>query len=89
MRLPLVALALALPVASAAEAPAARPAAKAAVPARLCSDALRARDARSPAAAQLRRLGELPPGDLTLTVVHQIGDCIEPLVVRQGIGAVR
>jgi hypothetical protein len=89
MRLALVALVLALPAASAAEAPAARPAAKAAVPARICSDAMRARHARSAAAPKLRRLGELPPGELTLTVVNQVGDCIEPLVVRQGIGAAR
>jgi hypothetical protein len=87
MRLALVALVLALPAASSAEAPAARPAAKAAAPGRICSDAMRVRQAGSPAAPQLRRLGELPPGNLTLTVVNQVGDCIEPVVVRQGFGA--
>jgi hypothetical protein len=87
MRLALVALALALPAASPAQAPAARPAAEAAAPARICADAMRARNARSPLAPQMKRLGELPPGDLTLTVVNRVGDCIEPVVVRQGIGA--
>jgi hypothetical protein len=48
---------------------------------------MKPRDARSPDSAKLRRLGELPPGDLTLAVVNQIGECIEPLIVRQGMGA--
>jgi hypothetical protein len=88
MRLALVALALALPAASSAEAPApAKAAAKAAVPGRICPDDMRARDARAAPAPRLSRLGELPPGSLTLTVVNQVGDCIEPLTVRQGYGA--
>lgn len=87
MRLALVALAFALPAASSAEAPVPPTAGPAAVPARFCSDDMRVRDARSPQAPQLRRLGELPPGDLTLTVFNRVGDCIEPAVVRQGIGA--
>ncbi|HEX8263517.1 MAG TPA: hypothetical protein VF547_11640 [Allosphingosinicella sp.] len=82
MRLALVAL-LALPAASAAEAPL-RPTPAAATP--ICRDDLRVRDARSPEARRPRRLGELPPGDLTLTVVNRAGDCIEPVVVRQGYG---
>ena len=86
MRLALVAFALALPTASSAEAPAAARAAKAAVPGRICSQDLRVREARPERPAQLKRLGELPPGNLTLTVVNRVGDCIEPVVVRQGIG---
>jgi hypothetical protein len=83
MRLALVALALALPAASSAEAPAA----KTAAPARLCLDPFKVTPVKAPAAPQLKRLGELPPGNLTLTVVNQVGDCIEPVVVRQGFGA--
>jgi hypothetical protein len=88
MHLALVALALVLPAAASAEAPVASRAAKSAASARLCQDPFKMRPARTPPAARLRRLGELPPGDLTLTVVNQVGDCIEPVVVRQGFGAV-
>jgi hypothetical protein len=87
MRLALVALALALPAASSAEAPSARPAAKAAAPARICSDDMRVRHARTPEAERSKRLGELPSGSLTLTVLNRVGDCIEPVTVRQGYGA--
>ncbi len=101
MRLALVALAFAFPAASSAEAPPppARASAEAParmlplprtdgrlVPSRICRDDMRPRNARSPDAARLRRLGELPPGDLTLTVVNQVGECMEPVVVRQGVG---
>jgi hypothetical protein len=87
MRFALVAVALALPAASSAEAPSAGPAAKAPTPARICSDDMKARHARSPQPARPKRLGELPSGSLTLTVVNQVGDCIEPVTVRQGYGA--
>lgn len=87
MRLAVFALALALPAGSSAEAPVPPKAGQAAVSTRLCSDDMRVRNARSPQAPKLRRLGELPPGDLTLTVINRVGDCIEPIVVRQGIGA--
>jgi hypothetical protein len=92
MRLALIASALTLPAASsavppAARAPAASRAAGAFVPSRICGDSLKPRDARSPAAAKPKRLGELPSGDLTLAVVNMVGDCIEPVTVRQGYGA--
>ena len=92
MRLALVALALTLPAASsavppAAKAPTASRAAGAFVPSRICGDSLKPRDARSPDAVKPRRLGELPSGDLTLAVVNKVGDCIEPMTVRQGYGA--
>jgi hypothetical protein len=88
MRLALVALALALPAASSAEAPPpARLSAKAAAPARICSDDMRLRHAGSPEAGGSKRLGELPAGSLTLTVVNHVGRCIEPVTVRQGYGA--
>lgn len=100
MRLALVALVLTLPAASSAEAPAApdRPGAPSAeapapprsansfTPSRICRDDLMFRHARSPEAAKPRRLGELPPGDLTLAVMNRVGDCLEPVIVRQGVG---
>lgn len=86
MRLALVTLVLALPAASAAEAPSRSKAGATGAAAPLCRDELRVRNARSPEARRLTRLGELPPGDLVLTVVNRAGDCIEPLVVRQGYG---
>jgi hypothetical protein len=86
MRLAFVALALALPAASSAGAPIAPRAANAAAPARLCLDRFKVTPVKGPAPPRLKSLGELPPGDLTLTLVNQVGDCIEPVVVRQGFG---
>jgi hypothetical protein len=76
----------ALPAAPTAAAPAADPVALSAMPSRLCRDDVKVRPVRSPEASRPRRLGELPPGDLTLTVVNRVGDCIEPVTVRQGYG---
>ncbi|MGZ8284796.1 MAG: hypothetical protein ACXW27_07230 [Allosphingosinicella sp.] len=94
MRLAVFALALALPAASSAlpvppRATASAPhrLADSAVPSRFCRDDLKVRPIRSPEGAKARRLGELPPGDLTLTVLNRVGDCIEPVTVRQGYGA--
>lgn len=87
MRLALLALALTLPAASSA-LPAAQRLAHSAVPPSLCANAMKVRPVRSPEAAKARRLGELPPGDLTLTVLNRVGDCIEPVIVRQGFGIV-
>lgn len=92
MRLAFLALALALPAASSAlpAAPQSQAAphrlAGSAVPSRLCRDDLKVRPIRSPDGARPRRLGELPPGDLTLTVLNRVGECIEPVTVRQGYG---
>jgi hypothetical protein len=36
---------------------------------------------------ELRRLGELPPGQLTLTVFREVDGCPDPLIVRYGIGS--
>ena len=92
MRLAFLALALALPAASSA-LPAAqplaasqRPAAAAAIPSRFCRDDMKVRPVDSRLSAKPRPLGELPPGELTLTVVNRVGDCIEPVVVRDGYG---
>ncbi|HEX9965207.1 MAG TPA: hypothetical protein VGB04_09515 [Allosphingosinicella sp.] len=100
MRLAIAALALTLPAASSAlpvSSPA-RPSAATApgpvsagtaanVPSRFCRDDMKPRTADSPRAAKPRRLGELPGGDLTLAVVNRVGDCMEPIVVRQGLGS--
>jgi hypothetical protein len=87
MRLALVALVLALPAASSAEAPGPLKAGRTAALAPLCRQDMKVRPARDRDKLRARRLGELPAGDLTLTVVNRVGDCIEPLTVRQGYGA--
>lgn len=94
MRLAFLALASTLPAASsalpAAPPPVAPPAAHRlahpVMPSRLCGDDLKVRPIRSPEGAGARRLGELPPGDLILTVLNRVGDCLEPVTVRQGYG---
>lgn len=40
----------------------------------------------SGAPAESRKLGELPPGDLVLTVYRTENGCPAPLIVRKGIG---
>ena len=40
-----------------------------------------------PRDARPRRLGELPPADLVLTVLRREDGCIVPVIVRYGIGA--
>jgi hypothetical protein len=94
MRLAFLALALTLPAASSAlpvsprtAAPAPHGLAAGAMPSRFCRDDMKVRPISSPQGAGAKRLGELPPGDLTLTVVNRVGDCIEPVTVRQGYGA--
>jgi len=83
MRLAPVALALVLPTAAAAEAPPPPKGAKAS----LCRDAFKVQPARNPDAARARRLGELPPGDLTRAVLNPVDGCLEPITVRHGHGA--
>jgi hypothetical protein len=92
MRLAFLALALTLPATASAlpaEPPSGSPGphrlALGPTPSRICSD-LRVRPVRSPDAAKAKRLGELPPGDLTLTVLNRVGDCIEPMTVGRGYG---
>jgi hypothetical protein len=87
MRLALVALVLALPAASSAEAPVPPRTGSAAALAPICGKDLKVRPVRAREGARMKRLGELPPGDLTLTVVNRVGNCIEPVTVRQGYGA--
>ena len=91
MRLAFLALALTLPAGSSASPPAAPSVvphrlAGGAMPSRFCRDAMKVRPIRSPDGARATPLGELPPGDLTLAVVNRVGDCLEPVTVRQGVG---
>lgn len=95
MRLAFLALALTFPAASSAlpaappsAAPAPHRLADSAMPSRLCAGDMKVRPIRAPDGPKARRLGELPPGDLTLTVLNRVGDCIEPVIVRQGYGAI-
>jgi hypothetical protein len=87
MRLALVALALALPAGSSAEAPARPGAGAAAALAPICGRDMKVRPVRAGETPRLRRLDELPAGSLTLAVVNRVGDCIEPVTVRHGYGA--
>ena len=87
MRLALLALALGLPAASSAEAPVPPKTGQAAALAPICGQDLKVRPVRSGEGLRSKRLAELPPADLTLTVLNRVGACIEPLTVRQGYGA--
>ncbi|HEX8191712.1 MAG TPA: hypothetical protein VF552_02325 [Allosphingosinicella sp.] len=92
MRLAPFMLAALLPAASSAAQTTAPARAPVASPASLgtgtCLRDLR-RDATGPAAtSRPRRLGELPPGDLQLTVMREVDGCREPVIVRQNFGAV-
>ena len=87
MRLALVALVVALPAASSAEAPVPPKAGQTAALAPICGQDLKVRPIRDREGPRAKRLGELPSGDLTLTVLNRVGDCIEPVTVRQGYGA--
>lgn len=87
MRLALVALVLTFPAATTARTPAPPGAATATARAPICGQDLRVRPVTGREGPRAKRLGELPPADLTLTVVNRVGECIEPLIVRQGYGA--
>ena len=47
----------------------------------------RVRHADVAGTARYNRLGDLPPGDLQLAVVREVDGCQEPVIVRQGYGA--
>ena len=82
----------ALPAAAApTNAPAAPPVQLVDPIARPLSDACKRSDvyqAETPAPSQSRKLGDLPPGDLILSVYNQVDGCMEPLIVRYGDGRV-
>ena len=42
--------------------------------------------AETPRRAEGKKLGELPPGDLILSVYNQVEGCMEPVIVRYGDG---
>jgi hypothetical protein len=42
--------------------------------------------AETPKPARGQKLGELPPGDLILSVYNQVDGCMEPVIVRYGDG---
>jgi hypothetical protein len=42
--------------------------------------------ADTPKRAESRKLGELPPGDLILSVYNHVDGCMEPVIVRYGDG---
>jgi hypothetical protein len=50
-------------------------------------DSLSPRIATDAAPPRARRLIELPPGRLELTVLRQVDNCPIPVVLREGIGA--
>ena len=69
------------------QAPAPAPAASAAQSANCQAPTIREadRDSRQPTRPQ--SLGELPAGNLYLTVQRDVDGCIEPVLVRQGFGS--
>jgi hypothetical protein len=90
MRLVILAAALALPAGSGL----AQPASPAAVHnpnkftgARLDCMANRVQHAVHGPKGKFNRLGELPPGDLQRAVVRQVEGCQQPVIVREGYGA--
>jgi hypothetical protein len=42
--------------------------------------------AEAPKPAESRKLSELPPGDLILSVFNHVDGCMEPVIVRYGEG---
>ena len=51
-----------------------------------CDGQIRPRHAGERPRAEARRLDELPPGDLYLTVWRRVDGCVGPVLVRQGYG---
>jgi hypothetical protein len=80
----------ALPAAAAPREPSEAPRAEIAAPAALpMSDTCKRADhynADTPKQAESRKLGELPPGDVILSVYNQVEGCMEPVIVRYGDG---
>ena len=88
--LPALLLALAAPSAAAPSpgAAPAEPARTAAVQAgKDCPYDLAMRHARQRGGTRVERLTELPPGDLFRAVARKVDGCLEPVIVRQNIGA--
>ncbi len=86
MRLPILVAGLTLPLASAAAQsfPEARPGGS--PDQRECYGSI-IHYAEEDKKAVPKRLGELPPGNLILSVVRDVAGCQKPVIVRYGIGA--
>ena len=82
MRAIILLAAFALPVAGSAAPPAA------ATRAHSCASEGIQWAQRTEKRAEIKRLGELPPGAMVLTVVRKVEGCARPVVVRYGIGAI-
>lgn len=87
MRLLSLAALIALPIAAtSAQAP--RPArADASPPERHCPSPFEVHPADGRDQLKARRLGDLPPGKLVLTVMRSVDGCQEPVIVRHDMGA--
>ena len=83
MRLSFLILSLAIPAAALAAPPA--PSLK--PPPKCPADRMIFADEKGQAKAQPRKLGELPPGQLYLSVDRNVAGCRMPVIVRYGIGA--
>jgi hypothetical protein len=85
MRLSFLILSLAIPATAmaATRAPSIKP------PGKCLADRMIFADDKTPRAgkAEPRKLGELPPGRLYLSVDRQVDGCRQPVIVRYGIGA--
>jgi hypothetical protein len=52
-----------------------------------CDPIRNVRRTDAPGTATAQRLIDLPPGNLDLSVMRRIGDCPEPVTIREGYGA--
>jgi hypothetical protein len=83
---PLVLVAFLSATASAAQPPAPAPPARTGEGA-WCDNETRVRHAGEDARGEARRLDRLPPGSLYHAVWRQHGQCVGPVLVREGYGA--
>lgn len=75
---------IAEPVVGAPPASALAPGARNRVTGELCQPALSIPAARRGTPSS-KKLGELPPGNMMLTVVREVDGCMTPVIVRQGL----
>ena len=62
------------------------PGSKLMLPGQKCPDNPALRHTVGPDRPVTRNLGELPPGNLQFAVVRNVGGCVEPVIVRYGLG---
>ena len=87
MRVILAAAAALLPLTSSTAAPTAREAPRATSADDKVCERADVHHADTPAKLVPKTLGELPPGDLLLAVHREVDGCVEPVIVRQDVGA--